>query len=310
MTVTFDDVLAAHERIRPWIHRTPLITSATFDAETGVEAVFKCENLQKIGAFKARGALNAVLTLADDEAAQGVVTHSSGNHGAALAWAARLRGIPATVVMPRTASPLKLAAVEGYGARIVRSDLHDRQEVADRVLAESGGTLIHPYEHPAVIAGQATATVELIEDGEGLDAIVVPVGGGGLSSGAVISTGHLAPGTPVIGVEPASADEAQASLEQGRLVPARRSPSTLADGLLAGLGPTTFGILSASGIRIVTVDDSAIVDACRFHLHRMKLLVEPSGAVGSAALRSLAPEMPGARVGVLISGGNTDMGWL
>jgi threonine dehydratase len=310
MTVTFDDVLAAHERIRPWIHRTPLMTSATFDAETGVEAVFKCENLQKIGAFKARGALNAVLTLDDSQAAQGVVTHSSGNHGAALAWAARLRGIPATVVMPRTASPMKVAAVEGYGARIVRSDLHDRQEVAERVLAESGGTLIHPYEHPAVIAGQATATVELLEDAGTLDAVVVPVGGGGLSSGAVLATAARAPTTHVIGVEPASADEAQESLAAGRLVPARTNPSPLADGLLAGLGPTTFRILSTAAIRIVTVDDSAIVDACRFHLHRMKLLVEPSGAVGTAALRLLAADMPGARVGVLISGGNTDLGWL
>ena len=308
--VTFDQVLAAHERIRPYIHRTPVATSATFDAETGLKAFFKCENLQKIGAFKARGALNAVLSLSEADAARGVVTHSSGNHGAALAWAARIRGIPATVVMPRMASRMKADAVAGYGATIVRSELTDREEVARRVQADTGAVMIHPYEDPRVIAGQATATVELIEDTEPLDAIVIPVGGGGLSSGGLIAAQALSAQTRMIGAEPTSAGEAHASLAQGVRMPANPTPSTIADGLLAGIGPNTWSLLSVSDFEIVLVDDSEMVDACRFHLYRMKMLVEPSGAIATAAVRRRVEDLAGRRVGIVLSGGNTDLSWL
>ncbi|MDX1690448.1 MAG: pyridoxal-phosphate dependent enzyme [Acidimicrobiia bacterium] len=300
----------AHERIRPHIHRTPVLTSATFDRETGIEAFFKAEHLQKIGAFKARGALNAILRLEADTAARGVVTHSSGNHGAAVAWAAARRGIPATVVMPHGASRVKVDAVESHGARVVRCAHGEREATAEAEVASTGGTLIHPYEHPDVIAGQGTATIELLEDVGPLDALVVPVGGGGLSSGSAIALAALAPATSLVGAEPARADDAYESLGSGRLVPGRTDPDTIADGLRAGLGPTTFEILRSAGPQIVRVEDADIVEACRFHLLFMKQVVEPSGAVATAALRSIAARMPGARVGVVLSGGNTDLGWL
>jgi threonine dehydratase len=306
----FQDVMRAAERIAPHIHRTPVATSATFNRETDAAVYFKCENLQKVGAFKARGALNAVLSLPDDVAGRGVVTHSSGNHGAALAYAASIRGIPCTVVMPEDAPPVKIAAVRGYGATVVFCKQLEREEASARVLADTGGTLIHPFDNVAVIAGQGTAALELIEDVGDLDVIVTPIGGGGLLSGTSITVRHELPAARIIGAEPREVDDAFRSLATGIRQPRVTSPSTVADGLLTALGELTFATLRWAGVEIVLVDEEDIIAAARFHLHRMKLLVEPSGATGLAAVRKLGDEISGKRVGVVISGGNTDLSWL
>lgn len=306
--VTIADVVAAAARIEPHVHRTPVVTSATLDAELGAEIFFKCENLQKVGAFKARGAVNAIFSMSDDNAAKGVVTHSSGNHGQAVAYAASLRGVPCTVVMPDDAPEPKVNAVRGYGATIVSCPHMERQETTERVLDEGGGMLVHPFDDPRVIAGQGTAALELIEEVAGLDVVMTPVGGGGLMSGSAVVVRERLGDIRLIGAEPLAADDAYRSVASGELQPAVDNPQTVADGLRTGLSELTFAHLSHHGVEVVTVDEAAIIEAARFHLDRMKLVVEPSGATTLAALRQL--EVAGQRVGVIISGGNTDFGWL
>jgi threonine dehydratase len=305
---TIDDVRASAARIAGRVHRTPLATSATLDRELGLEAVFKCENLQKVGAFKARGAVNAVFSLDDASAARGVVTHSSGNHGAALAYAASERGIPCTVVMPVDAPVVKFDAVAGYGARIVRCAQSERETAARREQEATGGVIIHPFEDVRVIAGQGTAALELLQDRPELDLIVAPIGGGGLLSGTAIVA--AASGIPVVGAEPDEVDDAHRSLASGVRQPRVPHPSTIGDGLLTGIGAVPFSILKRLHATVELVTEEEIVAAARFHLERMKLVVEPSGATGLAALRRLAPRYRGARVGVIVSGGNTDFKWL
>jgi threonine dehydratase/serine racemase len=301
-------VLAAAVRIQGHVHRTPIMTSSTLDAMAGAELFFKCENLQRIGAFKIRGALNAVLSLDDTDAARGVACHSSGNHGQALALAARTRGIDAHVVMPVNASAVKRAAIEGYGARIVDCEPTEagRNETVARVVAETGAVEVHPFDDDRIIAGQGTAALELLQDGPPLDAIVAPVGGGGLLSGTALAVGTdpAAASTAVYGAEPAAADDAQRSFRTGRLHPSDR-PQTIADGLLTSLSLRTLAVIRSRVADIVTVEEGAIIDAMRLLWERTKLLVEPSAAVGPAAV--LAGLVPGRRIGVILSGGNVDL---
>jgi threonine dehydratase/serine racemase len=301
------DVLAAAIRIEGHVHRTPVMTSSSLDGIAGTQLFFKCENLQRIGAFKIRGATNAVLSLADAEAARGVACHSSGNHGQALALAARTRGIQAHVVVPVDASAVKRAAIAGYGARIIDCEPTEesRNATVAAVVAETGAVEIHPFDDDRIIAGQGTAALELLEDVPGLDTIVAPVGGGGLLAGTALAVAALGDATTaVVGAEPAAADDAQRSFRTGRLHPSNR-PRTIADGLLTSLSPRTFAVIRERVADIVTVEEGAIIDAMRLLWERTKLLVEPSAAVAPAAV--LAGRVPGARIGVILSGGNVDL---
>ncbi|MCP3976694.1 MAG: threonine/serine dehydratase [bacterium] len=307
--VSIEDVRAATNRIADHVHHTPVATSATLDRELTASVFFKMESMQKVGAFKARGALNAVFQLDDEAAANGVVTHSSGNHGQALAYAAAKRGLHCTVVVPDDAPAVKVDAMRGYGADIVLCPHSERVATMERVRAETGATLIHPFNNTAVIAGQGTAALELLEDVPDLDVVVAPVGGGGLMSGTTVTVRALSAGTRLIGAEPAQVDDAARSLATGVIQPATGLP-TLGDGLRTALENLTFEILTAGGVEIVTVEETAIAEAARFHLYRMKYLVEPSGAVGLAALRKIVSELAGKRIGVIVSGGNTDLAWL
>jgi threonine dehydratase len=309
VTVTIEDVREAARRIAPHVHRTPVMTSATLDRELGAEVFFKCENFQKIGAFKVRGATNAVLSLSDEEARRGVIAHSSGNHAAALAYAANIRGVPCTVVMPKTSAPIKKAAVRGYGARIVESEQAEREQVAAAEMERTGAVMIEPYDNARIIAGQGTATLELMEDIENLEMVIAPVGGGGLLAGTAVAAHGMDPDAEVWGAEPEAVDDAFRSLREGKRQPGVTDPRTLADGLLTGLGELNFKILTEHGVRVVTVSEAAIVEACVFHLQRMKMLVEPSAGVGLAALRKLGDDIRGRRIGVILSGGNTDLAW-
>jgi threonine dehydratase len=304
------DVRAAAGRIAGLAHRTPVLTCATLDRLAGRSLFFKCEQFQKAGAFKFRGACNAVAKLAPEVAARGVVTHSSGNHAGALALAARLRGIPAHVVMPRNASPVKRRAVEEYGGRVVPCEptLSVREEAAAAVLAETGATLIPPYNHPDVIAGQGTAALELLDEVPGLEAVVAPVGGGGLVSGVCVAAKGLNPGLRVFAAEPAGADDAARSKAAGRFLP-QTGPRTVADGLLTSLGDLTWPFVRDQVERVITVTEEEIVGAMRLAWERAKLLIEPSSAVAVAAVlsdefRALAGLR---RVGVILSGGNVDL---
>lgn len=307
---TFEQVQAAATRIAPHAHRTPVATSATLRRETDAEIFFKCENMQKVGAFKARGALNAVLSLDDAAAGRGVITHSSGNHGAALAYAASIRGVPCTVVMPDHAPQVKIEAVRGYGANIEMCDHAERESTTDRLIQQTGATMVHPYNDAAVIAGQGTAALELIEDVADLDMIIAPIGGGGLMSGTAITTRALLPNARIVGAEPHAVDDAFRSLQTAEIQPQVADPNTVADGLLTGLGDLTFATLLWAGVHIVLVEEAAIIAAALFHLHRMKILVEPSGATGLAAVRTMGDAVVGQRIGVIISGGNTDLSWI
>ena len=308
LPVEYADVEAAALRIAPFVHRTPVFTSSTLDRELGASVFFKAENLQKIGAFKARGATNAVLQLPNDASA--VVTHSSGNHGQAVAYAATIRDLPAWIVMPRTAPQLKIDAVRSYGAEVVMCDHADRETAAAEVVQRTGAVLIHPFDNAAVIAGQGTATLELIEQVGGLDVIVAPIGGGGLLSGAATVAAAQQRAIPVIGAEPFAVDEAFRSLRSGRRLAGVIDPVTLADGLLTGIGARPFAILTALGADVIRVTETSILEAALFHLQRMKLVVEPSGATPLAALRTDPDRFSRHRVGVIISGGNTDLSWL
>ncbi len=302
------DLHAAHARIAAHVHRTPVMTSRQLDDHCTARVFFKCEQLQKVGAFKARGATNAVLSLSGAEAARGVGTHSSGNHGAALAMAAGLRGIPAYIVMPRNAPSVKKAAVAGYGGLIVECEptLQARVATLDRLVAEHDLHVVHPYNDPRVIAGQGTAALELLEQVPELDTIVVPVGGGGLLAGTAIAAKASNPDIEVIAAEPAGADDAFRSFGLGELQ-AQTDPDTIADGLRTGLGELNFAIIRSLVDTILTVPDSTIVEAMRLQWSRMKQVVEPSGAVSFAALLEHPERFAGRRVGVVISGGNVDL---
>lgn len=301
-------IRAAHRRIGPFIHRTPVMTSATFDAMTGAALFFKCENLQKVGAFKFRGATNAVRSLTDDQAARGVVTHSSGNHAAALALAARMRGVPAYIVMPRTAPKIKQDAVAGYGGQITLCEPNDasRAAAAAEIQARTGAAMIHPFDNPQVIAGQGTAALELVEDVPDLDMIIAPVGGGGLMSGTAIAAKSLRPGIKVVGCEPSLADDAAQSLREGRIVPARGVPCA-GDGLMTALGQITFPILSRLVDQMADATDEQMLSTARLVLERMKILVEPSAAVTLAAVLHGQIPVGGLRVGIIFSGGNVQL---
>lgn len=303
---TFQDVQDAADRIEGRVLRTPVIPAPWLEDETGASVVLKCENLQHTGAYKARGALNAVLTLDDPE--PGVFTHSSGNHGSALAWAARQAGIPCTVILPVTAPEVKAEAVRRHGARIVPCGPDEREEAAAAFGEKSGAAFVHPYDDPAVLAGAGTVTLELLEDHPGLDAIVAPVGGGGLAASCAVVAGTLAPAASVIGGEPELADDAARSLATGVRQPRVPSPSTIADALLGGIGEIAFEVLSAAEARIVTVSEDEIRRAWRDTVRESKLVVEPSSAVAVAALRR--SEVAGKSVGVIVSGGNTDLSTL
>ena len=306
--LTLSDLRAAAARIAPWARRTDVLTSRRLDGWLGCAVFVKCENFQRTGAFKFRGACNAVLRLSDTEAARGVVTHSSGNHGAALAEAARLRGIPALVVMPSNAPPVKRSAVESYGATVVecRPTLADRETTAAGVIEETGATLIHPYDDLRIIAGQSTAALELHEQVPDLDVVVCPVGGGGLAAGTTLATRHVAPECRVLLGEPAAADDAYRSLRAGRIIPSE-NPATIADGLKTSLGELTFPVIRAHAERIITVTEAEIVEALRMVWTRMKVVIEPSSAAAVAAVRKEPEEFRGQRVAIIVSGGNVDL---
>lgn len=301
-------IRAAHARIAPYVHRTPVMRSRSLDALGGTTLFFKCENLQKVGAFKARGASNAVFSLADADAARGVVTHSSGNHGAALAYAARERGIAAHVVMPENAPKIKIDNVRGFGAtiRFCAATLAAREATCAEVQREHGATLIHPFDNADVIAGQGTAALELLDEVPDLDVVIAPCGGGGLLSGTAIAAKALAPSIRVFGAEPANAGDAAAGFRSGRIEPLPKA-TTIADGLRTTLAPRTFNAIRTHVDAIGTCSEGAIVQAMRASWERMKLVVEPSGAVPLACLIERAFDVAGARVGIIVSGGNVDL---
>ncbi len=302
-------IRAAHERIRPHVHRTPVFTCAAVDAEVGARLWFKAESLQKIGAFKARGASNAVFSLSDDVARRGVVTHSSGNHGAAIAYAAGRRGIPAWVVMPENAAKVKQENVRRLGATIRFSapDAASRAAVCAEVERETGATLIHPFDNADVIAGQGTAALELLEDVPQLDVVIAPVGGGGLLSGTSIAAKGVKPGIRVFGAEPANAGDAAVAFRSGKVEPLPPGLATIADGLRTPLAPRTLAAIRANVDDVGTCSEDAIVRAMRMTFERMKLVIEPSAAVPLACLLDRSLSAPGARIGVIVSGGNVDL---
>jgi len=304
------DVRAAAQRIAGRAHRTPVATCATIDRLAGRHVFFKCEHLQKVGAFKFRGACNAVMKLPEELAARGVVTHSSGNHAQAVALAARMRGIEAHIVMPSNALAVKRRAVEGYGGRVVECEptLEARETTAAAVIAKTGATFIHPYDHPDIIAGQGTISLELIEQVPELDAIVAPIGGGGLISGICVAAKGVNPAMRILAAEPLGADDAARSLAGGKLIP-QTAPNTIADGLLTSMGDLTWPIVRDHVERVITVGEDEIVTAMRLAWERAKLLIEPSAAVAIAAI--LSEVFKGIadidRVAVVLSGGNTDL---
>lgn len=308
MQPTFQDIQQAAQRIAPLIHRTPVLTSESINQISGAQLFFKCENFQKGGAFKMRGAANAVLSLSDEEAARGVATHSSGNHGQALAKAAQSRGIKAYIVMPETAPSVKKKAVAGYGAEIIlcKPTLQAREEALAKVVQKTGAAFIHPYNDERVICGQGTAAMELIEETGELDIVMAPVGGGGLLSGTAITTHAMLPSAKVIAGEPQGADDAYRSLKEGKIIPSS-SPNTIADGLLTSLGSKTFPIIQALVSEIITVSDAEIIAALRLIWERMKIIVEPSCAVPLAAVLQQKEKFEGKKVGIILTGGNVDL---
>jgi len=304
----FKDVIKAYERIRDYIHRTPVLTSKSLNTIFGSEIFFKCENFQKVGAFKFRGATNAIMSLSDEEARNGVVTHSSGNHAAALALAAGMKGIPAYIVMPRTAPEIKIKAVKGYGGKITFCEptLESRESTMDNVINETKAVFIPPYNHFDIISGQGTCAKELMEEIPDLEIVMAPVGGGGLVSGTAIAVKGISQRTKVIAVEPANADDAFRSFKSGKIIPSVY-PDTIADGLLTSLGTLTFAIIMKKVDEIITVSESSIIQAMRMIWERMKIIVEPSGAVPLAALIEGKGNFRNKRIGIILSGGNTDL---
>jgi len=304
----FEDIESAMRLIAPHVHRTPVLTSRQVDAISGAHLFFKCENFQKVGAFKFRGATNAVMRLTDEQRAAGVVTHSSGNHAAALAHAAVTRGVKAYIVMPSSAPEVKKRAVAGYGAEITFCEptLAAREAAAAGVIARTGATMIHPYDNFFIIAGQGTAAMEMLSDIHNADAVIAPVGGGGLLSGTAIATRHLVPSAKIYGAEPHLADDAARSLHTGAIQPALPT-RTIADGLLTSLCERTFTIIQANVDDILTVSEEQIVDAMRLMWERMKIVVEPSSAVPLAAVLANRSLFGGKRVAIIVSGGNADL---
>jgi len=305
---TLDDMLAAHERIKPHIHRTPVLTSTFMNELTGAELFFKCENFQKAGAFKVRGASNAVFGLHDDMLEKGVATHSSGNHALSLSYAAGRRGIPCTVVMPRTAPLAKKDAVIGYGGKIVECEpsTSSREEVFAEVVKQTGAEFVHPYNDPRVIAGQGTCSRELIGQVDGLDAVVAPIGGGGMISGTCLTLSNLAPDVKVYAAEPKQADDAARSFKAGRII-ADDAPITVADGLKVPLKELTWHFVSNHVTDILTASEDEIVEAMKLIWKRMKIVIEPSSAVPLATILKNKNTFAGKRVGVIITGGNVDL---
>ncbi|HEX3149604.1 MAG TPA: pyridoxal-phosphate dependent enzyme [Gemmataceae bacterium] len=301
-------IRAAHERIQPFIHRTSVLTCSAINALANAHVYFKCENFQKVGAFKFRGATNAVQSLSEETSQRGVVTHSSGNHAAALALAARHRGIPAYIVMPNNAPAVKRVAVQGYGGRITECEPTQaaREAACAELVRSTGATLVHPYDDEAVIAGQGTAALELLEEVPDLAAILAPVGGGGLLSGTLIAAKGIRPSIRVIGCEPKLAGDAAQSMQEGRIVP-QLSTVTIADGLRTSLGPKTFPIIKEHVETIALVEEAEIVAALRLILERMKIVIEPSSAVPLAALLNRPLNLVGLNVGIILSGGNLDV---
>ncbi len=305
---TFEDVVAAHERIKPHIHLTPVLTSSYLNALTGAELYFKCENFQKAGAFKVRGASNAVFGLSEEKAKKGVATHSSGNHALSLSYAAGRRGIPVTVVMPRTAPEAKKQAVRGYGGEIVECEpsTSSREATFKEVVAETGAEFVHPYNDPRVIAGQATCSLELTGQVDGLDAVIAPIGGGGMVSGTCLTLSTIAPDIEIYAAEPKNADDAYRSFKAGHII-ADDAPQTIADGLKVPLKELTWHFVSRHVTDILTATEDQIIDAMKLTWQRMKIVMEPSCAVPLATILKNREVFAGKRVGVIITGGNVDL---
>jgi threonine dehydratase len=308
--VTYDDIAAAHERLKPHARRTPVLTSATVDALTGARVFFKCENFQRMGAFKFRGAYNALSQLGDEERKRGVLAFSSGNHAQAVALAGRMLAIRTTIVMPEDAPKVKLEATRGYGGEVVLYRKgENREEVANKLCEERGLTLIPPFDHPHIIAGQGTAAKELVEDAGPIDALLVPCGGGGLISGCAVAARRLAPDCRVIGVEPAAGDDATRSFKQKKLVKIE-VPDTIADGArTTSLGKLTFPLVLNYVSDMLTVTDAELLRSMFFLWERMKIVVEPTGALAACAVLEKKLNLEKLRVGVIVSGGNVDLLW-
>ncbi|MEM9392998.1 MAG: beta-hydroxyaspartate dehydratase BhcB [Pseudomonadota bacterium] len=305
---TYDDVVAAHERIKPHIHRTPVLTSSYFNELVGAELFFKCENFQKAGAFKVRGASNAVFGLSDDMAERGVATHSSGNHALSLSYAAGRRGIPCNVVMPRTAPEAKKAAVRGYGGIITECEpsTTSREAVFAEVQERTGAEFVHPYNDPRVVAGQGTCSREFMDQTDGLDMVIAPIGGGGMISGCCLTLSTIAPEVEIIAAEPEQADDAYRSFKAGHII-ADDAPVTIADGLKVPLKDLTWHFVSNHVSDILTASEQEIIDAMKITWQRMKIVMEPSCAVPLATILKNKEKFAGKRVGVIVTGGNVDL---
>ncbi len=303
-----NDILRVREVIGPYVHRTPVYTCQALNRITGSELFFKCENFQKGGAFKFRGASHAVMTLSPEDAKRGVATHSSGNHAQALSLAARMRGIQAHIVMPETAPGIKVAAVESYGGQITfcRPTLADREATLERIIKETGAVEVHPYNDYRIIAGQATAAAELLEECKNMDCLITPVGGGGLLSGSILSTIYFSEVTKVYGAEPEQANDAWQSFREKKLIPVR-NPQTIADGLRTSLGSRTFPIIMDGAEDILTTSEARIIEAMQLIWERMKIIVEPSAAVPLAAILDHPDVFAGKKTGLVLSGGNVDL---
>ncbi len=303
-----NDIQKAAEIIKPYIHKTPILSSKAINKITGGEIYFKCENFQKVGAFKIRGAVNAVFSLNEKEIKRGVATHSSGNHAAALALAASYRGAKAYIVMPETAPEIKIKAVSGYGAEITfcKPTLKAREDTLKKVVEKTGAIFIHPYNDYRIICGQGTAAIELLNETGKLDLVIVPIGGGGLASGTGISVKSMFSETEVIGAEPTMADDAYRSFRGGKIYPSV-NPQTIADGLLTSLGDKTYPIIKEFFNDIVLVDENMIIEAMRLIWERMKIIIEPSSAVPLGAILSGKIDVKGKKIGIILSGGNVDM---
>jgi threonine dehydratase len=308
MSLSFEDIQQAAKRIQPYIHRTPVLTNESLNREVGAQVFLKCENLQKIGAFKFRGASNAVYSLTDEEAKHGVCAHSSGNHAQAVALAARMRGIPAYIVIPNNAPSVKKNAVAGYGGQITFCEptLEARETTLEKIKRDTGATMVHPFNDERVIAGQGTAAMELLEDVPDLDVIITPVGGGGLISGTSIAALAIKKAIRVIGGEPEMADDAYRSIQAGEIMTSM-NPKSIADGLLSSLGSITFPIIQKNVEQIVTVSEAGIITSMKFVWERAKIIIEPSAAVPLAVLWEKKIDLRGLKVGVILSGGNVDL---
>jgi len=310
MSILIDitDIKKAHNRIKPYIHKTPVLSSNSINRITKSEIYFKCENLQKVGAFKPRGAINAVLSLSKKELEKGVATHSSGNHAAALALAAKRQNAKAYIVMPKTAPQVKIEAVKGYGADIIFCEptLQARESTLEEVVKKTGATFIHPYNNYDIIAGQGTAALELLEQTSDLELVMAPIGGGGLMSGTALSVSSISPNTKIYGVEPAGADDALRSFQQRKIIPSV-NPKTIADGLLTSLSDKTFQIITKYVNEILTVKEESIIESMKLIWERMKIVVEPSGAVPFAAVLEHDLGKQFKKIGIIISGGNVNL---